>query len=63
MTMMKTGTLDGIDIHALRDGELDTVVGGGGGHFPGLGVNGATNIEVMSVWRDLCYQLFDRTFG
>jgi hypothetical protein len=58
MTMMKTGTLDGIDIHALRDGELDTVVGGGGGHFPGLGVNGATNIEVMSVLERLVLSAF-----
>ena len=64
MGTIENGMLDGIDIDVLRDGELDAVCGGGYSMTKDKlsGVTGATNIEAMSVWRELCYQNFGRTF-
>ena len=64
MSTIENGMLEGINIDVLRDGELDAVCGGGYSMTLDKlsGVTGATNILIMSVWRDLCYQNFGRTF-
>ena len=65
MSTIEIGTLDGVDIHALRNGELDAVAGGGGPPGdPGCGPCCKTgyNASAMCAWDDLSKQLFGRTF-
>jgi len=65
MSTTETGTLDGIDINAFRDGELDAVAGGSGLSIQPEAVeftSGGARPNNLGAWDDLCKQLFGRTF-
>jgi hypothetical protein len=73
MQTFEIGMLDGHDIQALRDGELDAITGStmACGNHPHtaycdplscMPVSCPDNSAAMSVWNELCMQNFGRTF-